>query len=73
MQKLSIKFSDEEIALIDRRIKEGWAANRPEVIRQAIFYLYLRRKWLGARKFRAEMMKAKRKLDKLKEIKSRYI
>lgn len=65
MKKLTIKFSDEEIRMIDRRIDEGWAVSRPEVLRQAVLCLYLRRRWLGERKFRAEMMKARKKLEKL--------
>jgi len=64
-----IEFNDEELALIDRRIKHGWAVSRPEVIRQALLAMYLREQWLGEKKFRAEIMKAKRNREKLKEIK----
>jgi len=63
--RVRMELSDYELGLIDKRIKQGWAVSRPEVIRQALLAMYLRWQWLGDRKFRAEMLEARKRLEKL--------
>ena len=69
MPKVKLDLTEDEIAFIDRRIEHGWAVSRPEVIRQALLALYLRWQWLGEKKFRAEMLKTRKKMEKLRDIK----
>ena len=65
MTRIRMELTEDELEFIDRRIKQGWAVSRPEVIRQALLAMYLRWQWLGDRKFKAEMLEARKRLEKL--------
>ena len=68
--RVRMELTEDELEFIDRRIKQGWAVSRPEVIRQALLAIYLRWQWLGDRKFRAEMLEARKRLEKMNKVKA---